>query len=273
MGDTRLRIGTLVHSDFERIFRGRPVMLEVKLDPWLPEGWSGTADWITWNAEKKAFVLGDLKTTKAEGIPWIIRDGVKDAHQHQLSAYWYALRDMGVPLVYGYGVMYLPITQDVREPVAPTWQEATPLEEGYLRDLMATRWAQTAAYLAEVDTDKDLAQAYVTPSLAPVQERELRTYWNKAVSKAKGVETPGVEVKLVPNWSTTYCDYPDELCDCRHQRPEKIGTWKAGPEGVTFSFSRGKEGMCDPADPAVHPTPRQVAQLKDAYAAAQGQEV
>src|SRR5215213_2274771 len=63
VGDTRMRIGTLTHTDFERIFRGKPVMLEVALEDYLPTGWTGTCDWIAWNTERKAFVLGDLKTT------------------------------------------------------------------------------------------------------------------------------------------------------------------------------------------------------------------
>ena len=278
VGDTRLRLGTLMHTDFERIFRGKPVMLEVNLTPFLPEGWAGTADHVIWNVERKAFVLSDLKTAKAEAMPWVLKEGVKDSHQHQLSAYWYALRKMGIPLIHGYGVLYLPITQDVREPVQPSWQEATPLDETYMQRLMAERWLETKEYLAAVGDAslpargrQDARAVYLNDALAPVQEREFRTYWNKAASKAGGKETPGVEVKLVPNWSTTYCDYPDELCDCRHQRPEKIGTWLAGPEGVTFTFSRGKEETVEGdvcAFLTTHsPSVAQVKSLKEAYVA------
>ena len=265
-----MRIGTLTHTDFERIFRGKPVMLEVALRPWLPEGWTGTCDWIAWNADRKAFVLGDLKTTKAEGIPWIIKDGVKDSHQHQLSAYYYALRDMGIPLVRGYGVFYLPITQDVREPVQPTWQEATPLDEGYMRDLMRNRWIATEAYLLSIEADKKRSPGplgkFLTDELAPVQERTIRVYWNSKAIKAKGKETPAVEVKLVPDWSTSYCDFDRGLCDCSTQKPTKLGQWVATDEGVVFTASRGKDGMYYPADPAGHPSPKQVKELKDAYA-------
>jgi hypothetical protein len=270
VGETRLRTGTLLHHDFERIFRGLPVMLEVKLDEYLPPGWSGTADWIAWNAEKKAFVLGDLKTCKAEALPWILKEGIKESHQHQLSSYWYALRNMGIPLVQGYGVFYLPITQDVREPVQPTWQEATPLDEGYMRDLMAARWARTSEYLLSIEADTRRNPGplgkFITPELEPVQERELRPYWNKAASKAGGKETPGVEVKLVPNWSTTYCEYDVKLCNCRLQKPEKLGTWMATEQGVVFTPSRTKEGKYDPADPVGHPSAKQVKELKAHYA-------
>jgi hypothetical protein len=66
-------------------------MQEVKLDRrWLPDGWSGTADWIFWNADLGGFVLGDLKTIKGDGITWIEKDGAKREHLWQLSAYWHA---------------------------------------------------------------------------------------------------------------------------------------------------------------------------------------
>ena len=263
----RLRTGTMIHHDFEKIFRGKPVMLEVKLDPWLPEGWSGTCDWIVWNAERRAFVLGDLKTAKAEAMPWVLKEGVKESHQHQLSLYWYALRDMGIPLINGYGVFYLPITQNERENVQPTWQEATPLPEEYMRALADERWAATSAYLFDVNgSRKKELNRFLHATLAPVQPLELRTYWNKAASKAGKKETPGVEVKLVPNWSTNYCDYPNELCDCSLQKPEKLGTWMATEAGVVFTPSRGKEGRYDPADPTGHPRPDQVKDLKEAFA-------
>jgi hypothetical protein len=265
VGDVRLRTGTLIHNDFERIFRGKPVMLEVKLDEYLPEGWSGTSDYVIWNRERRAFVLGDLKTVKAEALPWILKEGVKDSHMHQLSAYWYALRKMGIPLIEGYGVLYLPITQDVREPVQPTWQEGTPLDEAYMDTLMASRWNAAQAYLASIKGGKS-NKRFLTAELADVQERELKAYWNKAASKAGKKETPGVEVKLVPNWSSTYCEFPTDLCDCRLQKPEKLGTWMATAEGVVFTPSRGKEGMYDPADPAGQPSPKQVTDLKEAFA-------
>jgi hypothetical protein len=49
----------------------------VKLDRWMPEGWSGTADWVFWNADLGGFVLGDLETIKGDGITWIEKDGAK----------------------------------------------------------------------------------------------------------------------------------------------------------------------------------------------------
>jgi hypothetical protein len=62
--------GTLWHGwAHEALVRtGMPFMQEVKLDRWLPEGWSGTADWVFWNADLGGFVLGDMKTIKGDGV-------------------------------------------------------------------------------------------------------------------------------------------------------------------------------------------------------------
>ena len=66
-------------------------MAEVNLTPWMPTGWSGTADWLFWHPEYEGFVLGDLKTSKGEAIKWKERDGMSEEHLWQLSAYWHAL--------------------------------------------------------------------------------------------------------------------------------------------------------------------------------------
>src|SRR6266487_3994845 len=129
VSDTRLMTGTLWHDFFEGVFRGQPVMTEVQLDRWLPRGWSGRADWIVWNDEYKGFVLGDLKTTKGEGMMFIERDGIKPEHQWQASAYWYALKAMGIPLVKGYAIYYLPMNATKDGYGLPILMEGTPLPE------------------------------------------------------------------------------------------------------------------------------------------------
>ena len=244
--DVRLRTGTLWHTYFERIFRGSFTACEVKLDEFLPWGWSGTADWITWNADRRAFVLGDLKTIKPEGLTYIQTEGIKREHQHQVSLYWYALRDMGLPLVKGYVVYYLPTGPIIGQTVEPLVQEGTPLEEGYLIALAKERRADVDRYLQSLSWDPDAHfmpddPEFVTDAIAPEPEKELRLMWNKAVSRAGGVETPGWELKNMPVWQTMFCPFDDALCACSEQRPEKIGHWTYDADGVMrFALSRGK---------------------------------
>lgn len=267
--DTRLRIGTMVHSDFEKIFRGQPVMLEVKLDRWMPEGWSGTADWVVWDAERRCFVLGDLKTIKPEGMAYINRDGMKEAHVWQASAYWWALRRMGVPLLNGFCVYYLPTQplapRDVRDgqQVQPSLQEGTPLPQEVVEGRMVERWAATKAYLdslpmiAHVHSHTARPEQFVTDALAPVQERELKLTLNKQAKRAV------INLSWVPNWSTTYCDFPDELCDCSQQGVTKIGHFDRDENGELVYVPRS--GQEQPKD-IPRPTPRQVEELVKIHA-------
>lgn len=67
--------GTMWHqwAHESLVAAGQPFMQEVRLDPWMPEGWSGTADWIFYVPERWAFKLRDMKTIKGDGLAWIAR--------------------------------------------------------------------------------------------------------------------------------------------------------------------------------------------------------
>lgn len=218
--------GTMWHSWVNDRLQhlGIPYMSEVRLDPWLPAGWSGTADWIFWSPEHKAFQLADLKTTKGEGIYWINKQGAKEEHQWQLSAYWHALRRMGLPLVKKIHVLYLPITagRPGDAPAEPLLVDFDPIPWPKVKKVMESRWGATTDYLEEVQERQsrvkeitDWADIFVTPKLAPVQERVQKLKRNSRAG--------GWDLLLAPHWSTAYCRYPNELCDCRTQTTNKVG--------------------------------------------------
>lgn len=257
--------GTMWHSYFEAAFQRsrRPVMTEVKLDRWLPEGWSGTADWLIWNDELKAFVLGDLKTIKGEGMAYIGRDGIKSEHVWQLSAYWYACAEMGIPLVKGFVVYYLPQNVPVDRPdVQPQVLEGMPLERSLVVGTMEERWQATSDYLAQVKAARERsmcqypalqdAHIYLQPALAPVQERVQQVRWNG--------KQDCWDLKLVPHWSAAYCPYPSELCNCREQGQTKIGSYRIefgdGSASLEYEPRKFKEGEAPAEDvtPTVGPT-------------------
>lgn len=235
ISDVVLQTGTFWHRFFGEalVKEGIPFMQEVNVTPWLPEGWAGTADWIFWHPKHEAFALGDLKTTKGESFRFLRDEGAKLEHMWQLSAYWYALEKMGLPLIKGVAVYYLPKnnTSDKAERVEPILHEFEPLPFQEVLDVMESRWAATKEYLESLDylddprwenpemyitkTVQESPIFYVTEQLAEPQDRVQKLWWD---GKA------GVwNVKLVPHWSAAYCPYASDLCDCSEQGTEKIG--------------------------------------------------
>jgi hypothetical protein len=227
VSDIRLMTGTMWHAWVgESLVRaGVSVMQEVRLTPWFPEGWGGTADWVFWHPKYRGFVLGDLKTIKGEGMRWVLKDGAKEEHLWQLSAYWHALYDMGLPMVTGFGVLYWPMddTTERDELIEPVVMECEPLPRELVHGAMADRWQATQTYLAELDRyisgrpAPETLDGYLRDSLAPEIERVQKVFWNGK----QGV----FDVKLVPHWSAQFCPYPTELCGCSEQGTTKIGEY------------------------------------------------
>lgn len=249
-GDVRLETGTMWHARIAARLQaeGIPVMSEVILTPWLPAGWSGRPDWFIWNPEYKAFGLVDLKTIKGDGIYWIGKDGPKEDHVWQTSLYWHGAKAMGLPLIKRIGVFYLPVSEARKgaPPPEPTFVEFDPLPWETLRPVVEGRWKSVSAYLEslpfdprEVDVSRggmEHMDLWITDALAPVQERVFRTKANK---------TSGfTDVSLAPHWSTSYCEFPLELCDCALQTENKVG--HIGPSG-TFIPRKGYEHVKYPA--------------------------
>lgn len=249
IGDVRLMTGTMWHKIIEESLGAVPeleVRTERKLDQWLHEGWSGTADWIFWHPALASWILGDLKTIKGEGVKWVEKDGMKNEHMWQLSAYWWALEAAGQPLWPDFGVLYLPMNNVPREDVHPTLQWGKPLPKGLVWGRMAERWDAMALYKRTLGLDdtpgvvdllvtaddaanirqrwpdkpitmriiKDYSE-YLTDALAPVQDRIQKVLWDG--------KKEIWNLLLVPHWSTDYCPFPTELCDCRDQGSTKVG--------------------------------------------------
>lgn len=257
-----LKTGTLWHEWVAAKLgqQGHAAMLEVKMGRWMPTGWTGTADWIIWSDEYKAFVLGDLKTSKGEMLRWIERDGAKDAHLWQLSAYWYALRDAGFPLVKGFGVFYLPKNPVKGYVVEPLTIECEPVEESALYATMEYRAEATRKYMADIGLvfgERPHAlhspEAYLSEHLAPVQERKQVLRWDTKLGFW--------EVKLEPNWDTVYCRFPDELCNCKGQGTTKLGEYHLVGDGV--EYRPRKDGNALDIKPTVEPSHGDIVKRRD----------
>jgi hypothetical protein len=225
LNEITLMTGTLWHEWMHDALRRQGVgyMAEVNLTPWLPTGWSGTADALIWRPDLKAFVLIDFKTTKGESLKFIRRDGAKKEHVAQASAYWHAAKKMGIPLAKVIGVLYWPKndTRSKDELIEPVLVDFPPLPAKQLHAEMARRWGRISEYVSSLPFDPKEQnirplQDWVTDALEPVQEREQRIFMEK-----DGTYT----VKLMPHWSAAYCPFPEELCDCSTQGQTKIGMY------------------------------------------------
>ena len=151
--DIRLRTGTMWHNYIHDLLgKNRvPFMDEVDLTPWMPEGWSGTADWLFFHPEYEAFVLGDLKTTKGEAIKWKDAKGMSEEHQWQLSAYWHALVEAGFPMLDTFAILYLPMNNVMQETdPEPVVIEAKPIPAEDVYAQMESRYALTQEYASTV---------------------------------------------------------------------------------------------------------------------------
>lgn len=237
VGDIRLMTGTMWHEHFRDLFvrQGLPLMAEVRLDRFLPEGWSGTADWLFWDFNNRCFVLGDLKTTKGSGMYYIERDGVKAEHAHQLSAYYHALVEAKMPVRKRVFVCYLPMDTDsggLMEQVEPAVVDFEPLDRNYLWTLMEERWASCQDYLR---TSPETYPDYNSEALAPPTERTHKLFWDKANGR--------FDAKLVPDWRTKFCPYSNDLCDCSEQGSTKIGHFMLTDNEVKYVPRKGYENV------------------------------
>jgi hypothetical protein len=257
-----LHTGTMWHEFIHDTLRrlGVPYMAEVNVTPWLPKGWGGTADGVFWNPDYKAFVLGDYKTQKGEGMRYIVRDGAKEDHRFQTSVYWHGLKKMGLPLIKKVGVFYLPKndTRNKDEVIEPVLIDFDPIPQRELTQIAKTRFNRVLQYeeslpfvpesvqirelgtpADEVDVPEVALDHWLTDALEPVQQREQRVYFDR--------KTETWDVKLVPHWSAAYCPFPDTLCDCSKHGETKIGMYDV--DGSTYIPRKGYEDI----EPIVKP--------------------
>jgi hypothetical protein len=234
--------GTLWHKYAEGILasQGVQVETEVKLDEWMPEGWSGTADYIFYHPGYEAYVLGDLKTVKGESMFFVRRDGAKEEHIWQLSMYFHALVERGLPMLNAVGVVYIPFfdTRITSQSPEPLLAEVSPLPPEVVLERAHSRSKAVQAVfegLSRGDKLEDL--------LAPEQDKVQKLIWDGTKSV--------FNVVCVPHWSAAFCDWEAPLCDCRNQGNTKIGHYDL--EGVYFP----RKGHAEVA-PTVTPTEKEL---------------
>ena len=241
--DIRMLVGTLVHEWIEKQSTlEKPIALsEIDLTPFMPDGWSGTCDWLIFSAITRKWSLVDVKTVKGDAIRWKISGGVSAEHKHQVSAYYHAAAQLGLELDPEASILYVPITDSSDKPV-PVEICFDPIPKDELGLLMLSRRAAADEYIASLpnsglpsrglvigETDWDAEQSaidydlYKTKELAPIHPREHKL--------SKNGRMQVFDVKSAPHWSASFCPYPALLCGCSEQQgPHKIGHYNMETE-------------------------------------------
>jgi hypothetical protein len=238
-----LYLGQAMHDLVHRALRGEPAMVEVDVTPWMPAGWGGTADRVTFLPATGTYRLTDYKSQKGAGMRYILEDGAKDEHQAQASLYWHALVKMGLPMEPEIDVVYLP--KDEGREVEPLTVTFKPLPRRALHAEAAFRRRAVEIYMDSLNITAPgnplwPIDFWLTDELEPVQEREQKLTYDKA--------TETWDLKLVPHWSAAYCPFPDELCDCSAHGHTKIGMFDV--DGQTYYARSGYEDI----EPTVFPS-------------------
>lgn len=249
--DIRLRTGTMWHEYIGSLLTaaGIPYMAEVALAPWMPEGWSGTADLIFWHPQYEAWVLVDIKTMKGEGLQWVEKDGMKEEHLWQASAYWHALVAAGFPMLDRFGILYLPMNMVYGESMPnPSVQEGVPIPEDQIIPLMESRYAACKEY-ADLQAE---GLSDLTEGLAPEQDRVQKLFW---AGKGKPNQW---DVKLVPHWSAQFCPYESDLCGCKDQKVEKVGHWWTEGDGVGENINYTPRKGYEDIEVVIQPDAREI---------------
>lgn len=228
-----LHTGTLWHKFLEehvwkleetKTWEWEVIDTEWDVTPYLPTGWTGTADLVlchkaSSDADLPCIFVGDMKTAKPESLQWL--DGKpKDEHLTQVSCYHAAVDkfydDEGYPrnMMPHIGVFYLPKGKTSRgETVQPVTLTAPAIKRDVIfRRLNNIRHA-VEQYKAEVERTGNLLNDY----LAPMPEPELKVEWDKTQYVWHVVQRP--------HWHETYLAPTDDPVLCPKTPSQRIGRW------------------------------------------------
>lgn len=187
-----MKLGTLTHEWLADYLVDNPdilgpdwelVAVEWDLTPYLPDGWTGTCDYVFVHKPTNTVVVGDLKTIKPEGMAWL-GDRPKPEHTTQVSCYHSAIQkwvDEGIEEMPGtvlhpdIFVLYLPKGKDSKQNTIEPQIITAPAEPSAVVNMVGIK-RQVDDYLAEYERTGEADNRF----LAAMPEQELKIGWNKA---------------------------------------------------------------------------------------------
>lgn len=217
-----MKLGTLTHEWFEKYVTETAsnafgddwdlIDTEIDLTTSLPEGWTGTADYLLLHAPSGMYAVTDLKTSKPEALAYLNGEP-KESHWIQVSCYHAALSAEYV-LDPDISICYLPKGKTARqETVLPVMVSKTAMPKQQIFSRLEEIKMRTDQYVAEYERTNDPLNKY----LAPMPEGELKVSWNKAQNV--------FDVVLRPHWTETFIGsrFGEELCPVTSSA--KMGSW------------------------------------------------
>lgn len=219
-------IGTLTHEWLANYMEKNPAVLgedwelcatEWDLTPHLPDGWTGTADYVFVHRPTDMVVVSDLKTSKPEALAYL-NGQPKDSHWIQVSCYHAAISRFyaaeGVSVHPDISICYMPKGKDSRQntiqpvvvskaaiPAAQVWANLTDIKTAVDR------------YVIEYNKTGELDNK----CLAPMPLQSLKIGWNKTTANWDVVSRDGWEVEFIG------AQFGEQLCP--RGKALKVGHW------------------------------------------------
>lgn len=229
-----MKIGTLTHDWLEGILyddsdlnllgpEWEVVATEWDLTPYLPDKWTGTADYVFVHKPTDTVVVGDLKTIKPEAVAYL-GNRPKPEHVTQVSCYHAAVQKWidkdieempGTTLHPDIFVCYAPKSKDSRQQtILPTIKTATAETNVIAR--MHTISFAVDKYVAEVERTGELDNQF----LAPMPEMVLKISWNKVQAVWDVVAREGWETEYIGSQYPEYLVPRRPSCKVGHYSPD-----------------------------------------------------
>ncbi len=214
-----MKLGTLTHDWLEEAFAKEGVLgpdwvlvtSEWDVTGYLPEGWTGTLDYLFQHNPTKNYLIADLKTIKPEAVQYL-GDEPKKEHITQVSCYHGAVHQAVLGNVFHHiAVLYMPKGKDSRQQTIMPVIKTAPAHTNIFDRLNKIK-SRVDEYVTEYERTGEILNKF----LAPMPKPELKVYWNKA--------TTVWDVKAYPHWTETYM-MPFSNDVCPPTPTEKMGHW------------------------------------------------
>lgn len=222
-----MKLGTLTHDWLQKYLIAEGVseeweLLESEWDvtEWLPEGWTGTLDYLFRHIPSNTNAITDLKTIKPEAVSYL-GDRPKPEHTTQVSCYHAAVTNyysqhsgaLKFPkLDHEISVCYLPKSKDSKQQTILPIIKTAPAELSAWANMVGIK-RQVDEYLAEYKRTGEVDNKF----LAPMPEPEAKIGWNKATNQW--------DVTMRPSWTEEFIGarFGEELCP--RTPSQKIGNF------------------------------------------------